>query len=303
MKPRVSFVVPTDTWGTIAEIVRTLESQTIASEIELVAVGPDSLETGAARLACVTVVAGAKDDVPRAHAAGVAAASAPVVFLGETHAFPAPDALERLAARLEDPTVGVAVPRLTNANPATARSWAALLVAYGGWVTSHARDLETAAGFNSAWRRDLLLALGDDLPSVLGAGAGADLAARRAGWRIVAEPLATVAHRNVTAGTAWLRSRALSARAYAAARSASWPRIRRLAYAVGSPLLVPLITVRVRRSDGWLELGDRLPRHMTAAVFVLAIATAVGEGAGYAMGAGDARRRVAELEIRRANYV
>ena len=304
MTLRLSFVVATDAWETVAEVAETLREQTIAPELELVVVGPQSLRQVAVDgLGAVTVVEGPEDDVPGAHAAGIRVASAPIVFLGETHAFPLPDALERLALAFDDASVGVAVPRLANANPETARSWALLLVAYGPWVTSVPRDLQTAAGFNSAWRRDILAEFGDRLRGLLGAGGGADTEARRAGWRIVAEPRAVVAHRNVTAGRAWLRSRTLSARVYAAARSSAWSLPRRLLYAAGTPVLVPMIVYRVRRSTAWREHRPLFPAGMTMALVSVSAASAVGEAVGYVVGEGDARRSVAELEIRRASYV
>ena len=71
--------------------------------------------------------------LPRARATGVRAASAPIVFVGETHCFPEPDMCNRLLAGFTDEHCAAVVPAIVNANPKTALSWASYLTDYGGW--------------------------------------------------------------------------------------------------------------------------------------------------------------------------
>ena len=54
--------------------------------------------------------------LPEARAAGVRAASAPIVFIGETHSYPQPGWAEALLTAFEGPWAAV-VPAIGNANP------------------------------------------------------------------------------------------------------------------------------------------------------------------------------------------
>src|SRR5262245_18353145 len=69
----------------------------------------------------------------RAIAAGVRAATAPVVAYAEEHSYPAPDWAEALIKAHRQPwaVVGVA---MANANPSNKVSWASLYTDFGPWV-------------------------------------------------------------------------------------------------------------------------------------------------------------------------
>ena len=106
----------------------------------------------------------------RARAAGVRAASAPIVFVGETHCFPEPDMCSRLLAGFTDEQCAAVVPAIVNANPKTALSWASYLTDYGGWGPGRISGrLEQPLKYNGAYRRDVLLELGDRLDDLLDA--------------------------------------------------------------------------------------------------------------------------------------
>jgi hypothetical protein len=60
----------------------------------------------------------------------VRAASAPIIVLGETHAFPAPLWAEELI-RIHDGRCLAVAPGMENGNPQTARSWSGFLMDYG----------------------------------------------------------------------------------------------------------------------------------------------------------------------------
>ena len=301
--PQLAFVVPADTWERIADLVRSLERQQSDVDIELVVVTPLpgalGVSTWTGRQA---VVAAPLDDVSAAHALGVRAASAPVVFLGENHAFPTPGSLSALVAAFVDPRVACAVPRLTNANPGTSRSWVSLLFGYGRWIALDGADLDTAPAFNAAWRRDALLALGAELPAVLGAGGGLDAILVSSGWRLVAVPEAVVEHLNVVRPWAWLATRVDSSRLFATARARSWSRRRRVVYGLGTPVLAPILTWRVLRSPAWQSTEAERGSASLPLLLVTAVAASVGEALGYLVGGGGARRRVAEVEVRRSSY-
>lgn len=69
----------------------------------------------------------------RARAAGVRAATAPVVALAEDHAFPAPGWAEAFIERHGEGWAAVG-PVISNANPRSATSWANLLIEYAPWL-------------------------------------------------------------------------------------------------------------------------------------------------------------------------
>ena len=117
--PRLSFVVPTDSFATIADVAERLAAQSVAEDIELVVVCRAASELGEhARVGAVSVTVVEHPLLPlgEARAAGVRAAAAPVVAIGETHAFPAPGWGEHLIAAHDGPWSAV-VPAITNANP------------------------------------------------------------------------------------------------------------------------------------------------------------------------------------------
>ena len=100
--PALSVVLATDVYETIDPVVRALRAQTAHAELEVVLVIPDPgpLKTRVATLddfAAVRVVE-IESLVPlaSARAAGVRAATAPIVYVGETHVFPEPGWAEAL---------------------------------------------------------------------------------------------------------------------------------------------------------------------------------------------------------------
>jgi hypothetical protein len=105
----LSYVVVTDTLETILDVVRAVAAQTIRDRIELVIVCPSErdleLDTAEIRgIGAVRVVeVGAVVPLSPPRAAGILAASCPLVFVGETHSFPAPDCLEALLAAATTP--------------------------------------------------------------------------------------------------------------------------------------------------------------------------------------------------------
>jgi hypothetical protein len=302
--PQLAVVVPTDSWERLSALVRSLELQVPPLELELVAVteDPAAVDVPSEWQGRVTVTRGPGDDVPAAHAAGVVAASAPIVFLAETHAYPAPTALPALVAAFGDPSVACAVPRIGNANPRTSRSWVSLHVAYGRWVVVEPVEMATAPAFNAAWRREALLALGDRLADALGAGGGVDDELRASGARLLGVPEAVVEHTNVVRTWTWLANRIDSSRLFAAARSRSWSRPRRALYGVGSPALAPLLVWRTLRSPAWRSTASQRGAASVPLLAVSATAASLGEALGYLTGSGGARRRVTDVELRRSSY-
>ena len=105
---RLSIVLATDTYETLRPVIRSLRRQIDREHLEIViiALGESLGQINLAQLdgfGAVRVVAISTPlSLPRARAAGVRAASTPIVFVGETHCFPEPDMCSRLLAGFTD---------------------------------------------------------------------------------------------------------------------------------------------------------------------------------------------------------
>ena len=97
---------------------------------EPLAVEAEDLQVFASRL---IVVPETPLTLAEGRAAGVRAAGAPFVHIGETHAFPRPDWAAALIASLGGEWAAV-VSGLGNANPRSVISWSNLIVDYGPWL-------------------------------------------------------------------------------------------------------------------------------------------------------------------------
>ena len=161
--PDLSVVLATDRYETIRPVVELLHAQSGRGRIELVLVTLRGVhvDRGAPELDGFSGVTLVEVDslvpIGRARAAGVRAAAAPVVFLGETHTYPQPGwALALIEAH--DGSWAAVVPQIGNANPDGALSWAAFLLDYGRWYDGDRREVAAPPTYNASLRRELLLA-------------------------------------------------------------------------------------------------------------------------------------------------
>lgn len=306
----LSVVVATDSFATVERVVDVLCRQTIADRIELVLVTPAPDEVDAAAAAAGAALAAVRvvqidDLVPlsAARARGVAAATADVVFLGETHSYPQERFAEELLEAHRGDWVAV-VPGFENGNPEGALSWAAFLADYGAWSAElEPRELEHIPSYNTAYKRSALLELGP-LEDLLTPGDELIVRLRERGARFRFHPAARILHVNVATPRFWLQERYLGGLTIASSRSRHWTRGRRLLYALGSPL-IPLVTMArivpgVRAARG----QHAVPLATYPALALTAVASGVGELAAYLGGPVDrGERRMTEYEIHRFRYV
>jgi len=306
--PRLSVVLATDYFATIRDLVDALAAQTVAAEVEIVVVCPSADALGApdepGPWDAFCVVEHALLPLGEARAAGIRAAGANVVVIAETHAIPAPDWAEILVRAHDERWVAV-MPAVANANPASALSWAALLVDYGDWTLDRGpREIDNPPSYHASFKRDALLAFGPRLGQLLEPGSTLADELRRQGYRSWHEPAARIDHWNVAEPKAWIHERFLGGRLLGASRRARWSRRRTLAYLLGSPL-VPAI--RLRRSLPALVSSSRaglLPRATRSATIAGCIAWGVGEAVGYAFGAGrTSAARMLEYELHKVRYL
>jgi hypothetical protein len=303
----LSYVLATDTTATVRGVLAHLARQTRAEAIELVLVASGEVVAAElpAGLGAVRVErAPAPFSLSTARAAGVRAAAAPVIFLGETHTFPEPEMVERLLAAFAEGWDGV-VPAILNANPGNGRSWAGYLLDYGRWHARRAAGpVDDPLVYNAAYRRDLLLALGDGLADALSA-IDHDLhrALAAAGRRARFEPAARIRHLNVSRRGALVRERLLCGLRFGRFRAGRWSWPRRIVYAAASPLVPFVLLARARREIAAALAGGEAPWTTPFWLLVALVVRAAGEGLGYLGAGAHAEEEETEIEVHRTRYL
>ena len=304
--PDLSILLVTDELATVRDVLASLSDQSASDRLEVVLVGQaERLDVdGRVRdeFAAVRVVPVADiGELPRARAAGVRAATAPVVLVGETHSYPQPGWAEALIEAHRGPWTAVG-PAIVNANPQSAIAWSNVLLDYGLWLDpAQGGPAEHLPGHNTAFKRSALLEYGPGLETMLESDTELLANLRARGHLLYLEPRARTAHLNVSRPGPWLRERVAAGRDFAGLRSRRWSPLRRAAYALGSPL-IPV--VRLARVVGQLRARRALgllPRVLPALAVGLAF-SAAGEAAGYAAGRGSPRS-LYEMELHKVRYV
>jgi hypothetical protein len=305
----MSVIIVTDSFATIRRVFERLVDQTLADRIEVVIVAPanarlDVDNTKLGRLAAVKVVNVATiRPIAPARAAGVRAASAPVVFLGETHSFPDPGFAAALV-RAHEQSWDIVVPGIGNANPDCVWSWAAFIMDYGQWLEYlPAGQIAGGPTWNASYKRSVLLDLDGRLERVLSSGDELPITLRERGSRAYFEPAARIGHVNV-GRRGWTYERYLSGLMVGSQRRAMWSRSRRLVYAFASPLIPAVILSRIVRPVRVLGRRRALPRGTVPTLIAGAIVRTIGEVVGYLAGASSEEQgRMEEYELHKLRYV
>jgi hypothetical protein len=306
---RLSVILATDRYETIRPVVRHLSRQTVRHQLEIVIVAPsagpfsrdeDELQGfGAVRLVGV----GSIQPLSAARAAGVRAARAPLVFIGETHTYAHPGWAQALiGAHAREWTV--VAPAFGNANPKSALSWANFLLDYGEWLQGlPPREIGMAPTHNSAYDRGILLALGPGLERALTHGDQLTSLLRAGGHRSYFEPAARIDHLNIARLKPWIRERFFSGLLVGTRRAERWPAWRRLVYFCGSPLIPAVLLARMRKPLRVLGHETRLPAGTRPAMALGAVISAFGEMVGYAFAAAEgAEEHMLEYELHKVKY-
>ncbi len=170
-EPALSAVLVTlDDWTNMRNTLRALRAQTLREQMELVFVGPslDALDLPEAEFQDFAGIQKTAEPVlttlGQAYAAGVRAATAPLVLFTEDHCYPEPQWAELLVARHASGTWAGVGPTVINANPASTASCAQFLIEYGQYSeTGKKGPCRQIPGHNSCYRRKLLLHYGAKL--------------------------------------------------------------------------------------------------------------------------------------------
>jgi hypothetical protein len=289
--------------SSIASTLARLRAQTVRDQLELVLATtsrerlalPESVADGFWGLEVIEV--GPIHSSARARAAAVRVARAPVIAFAEDHSRPADDWAEALLRAHAGPPAAVG-PSVGNGNPHSLLSWANLLIDYAPWLhPAPGGPAEHLPGHNGSYKRDVLIRLGHRLEELLEAESILHWQLRAAGHELYIEPRARTDHLNYVRMADTIPLRFGVGRAFAAARAADWPRVRRLVYAVSAPL-IPLI--RLRRTLAELRLPGR-PRHLLPRVLPLLCAglaiDALGQLVGYVAGPGNSVHHNTQMEF------
>lgn len=310
MSAELSVIILTpDCFATISKTVRHLAAQNVAAQIELVIVAPAAahlaLDESCLRIfhSCSVVETGPMASTARARAAGVRAASGPIVAFAEDHSYPAPGWAEALMKRHRENWAAVG-PAMANANPRTITSWANLLIEYSEWLDPcPSVEREHLPGHNSSYKRAVLLEYAERLEQMLDAESILHWDLRRKGHRLYLEGAARTFHENFSRPLPCLPLRFNGGRLFAAARSTNWSWWRRAAYALGAPLIPLLRFGRIARE----LFAQGRPRHLfprlAPALIGGLICDGAGELTGYAFGAGNAMATLSDMEFHRERYL
>ena len=286
----LSIVLVTDHFRTIRRVIERLQDQTARDRIEVVIVTPSErgLELDAhatAGFASVRVVeVGSISPMSPARAAGVRATTAPFIFLGETHSYAHPGFAAAVIAAHDGPW-DVVVPGLENGNPESALSWASFLPDYGTWHRAlPPGEVGSGPTWNVSYRRESLLALGDNLEHALSSGDELASAFHAEGRKWYHAPGAPLEHVNVSRPGSWAHERYLAGLMVAANRNLRWSVPRRVAYLLASPLVVVVLLTRLRTPLRAVRSRQLPPGTMPALVAGVILRT-LGEAVGYIRGA------------------
>ncbi len=245
--------------------------------------------------------------IAQGNAAGIRQATAPIVVLAEDHSYPDPTWAEALIRTHQKPYASVG-PVVRNANPDSVISWADFLIGYGPWLDPAPPGLAThLPGHNSSYKRELLLEYEDKLESMLEAEIVLHWDLRARGYQIYLEPLAKTSHNNFSLLSTWIRVQFLAGRVFASVRSTKWALIKRLIFVFGAPL-IPAIrfwrAVSEMHKPGRLKnLGFSTRLGILTALALGLILDGLGQFAGYAFGAGDAKDKLSNFECHRYRHV
>ncbi|MGD2146591.1 MAG: glycosyltransferase [Anaerolineae bacterium] len=308
--PALSVVVITpDRYETIRRTLKHLGEQSVSDQLELLIVAPagSALRDEVAHLSGFEEVRVVEVDEIRttalANAAGVLAATAPVVAFVEDHAFPEPGWAQALIVAHHESWAAVG-PVVGNANPGSLWSWADLIVGYSPWLEfAPAGAVEHLPAHNSSYKRAVLLEYERRLEEALAVESVLHWDLRSKGYELYLEPAARIKHLNTSRPLPLMQQQFLWGRVFAAGRARSWSPVRRLLYAILAPL-VP--AVRARRIARRLrEAGPEYDAPVGAWPLVLLTLciSALGEMTGYAFGEANAQEKMCDLELHRDRHV
>lgn len=304
--PRLSviFVTP-DRYQVIQRTVRSLQSQTIKDQLEVIIVAPSAanLDLDASDLQGFyrfkVVETGVNQSAGDTRVAGMRQASAPIVAYLEDHAFPVNSTwAESLLKTHEEPWAAVA-PTLENGNPESLISWASYLLCFGMWANPQSLGCTQSLPWrNVSYKRSVLMKYGDELANLFVAeyALHQDLVSK--GYQLYLDPSTKLYHLNFTHLIPMLQEQFFVGRVFGAGRAQSWSLLRRLLYIIGGPL-IPCVRVW-RLSQGWQGIlrQHQLMPHIISPLIAGLLTGCFGEWIGYLSGFGSSlEEELTKIEV------
>lgn len=301
-------VITFDSLESVLPLLRALSRQTARERMEVIVAAPAGLSIDDnddafapfARHQVLTCEGEVTTSTLRA--AGVRAATAPVVAFTEEHCFPAARWAETFIERHREPWAGVGGV-FVNGNPSTGASWANFLIEYGPLADPlESGEVDLIAGHNSSYKRDLLLAYGDRLADALDVEPATQWELQTQGHRFFNDSRAKCVHYNVSRFGASVRLRFHCGRLFAGNRAKEWSTFKRLTYAIAWPLIPCVRLWRMRRIAQRIGETGRVARLSPLIAMLLAV-DAFGEMVGYLTGPGRSLDHLTDIEIHRERYL
>jgi len=299
-----AIVVIPDTYDTVRNTMKHLQAQTTARQIEIVIVKLTRLQIGLDESdlepfhSWQIVEVEEVSSIGQGFTAGIRKARAPIVALTEDHSYPDERWAELFIAAHKQPCAVVG-PRMCNGNPGSMLSWADFYQAYGEWTHPVSPGpVRHLPGHNSSYKRDIILAFGNELETLMEAESVLHRHLRAKGYELYLESGTCTSHLNFDTWSAWIPARYYTGRQFASTWAHSWSWPRRLLFTAASPL-IPWVRLwrvqsRVRRGQTTEFLLRLLPIMLSGL-----LVEGVGHMLGYAAGAGDASEKVGRYEFHR----
>lgn len=281
-----------------------LYAQTIVASMEIIVV---DLKTNDAQALAVAAGAPTRYVTPErkltwAEGRVLAArmAEAPVLAFIEAHCIAEPEWAEALVHAHREPWAAVGY-AFTNPYPESYLSRATLASKYGCWLhPTPSRVTRVLPCGNVAYKRSDLLALGDELETLLTPDFVVHERFNQQGSGMYVESGAIVAHNSLVKLSQLLASSFLFCRVLASKRveSQQWNRAKQLAYGVATPAVSPVIAVwrlfssRSETPSDWSSIVAYLP-----VILAKGVASALGESVGYLFGGGSAEIQFIKWEL------
>jgi hypothetical protein len=310
--PEMSVVLATRTsFRPIRKTVRHLLRQTVVDRLELLIVAPsretlDLTDSDVQGFHSVQVIElGSIVSMSDARAAATRRATAPIVAFSEDHCYPDPEWAESLI-KVHFPNCAAAGPTMRNANPGSLTSWVSYLMSFSRWNEPVAGgSTDGLPWHNTSYKRDLLLAYGDELPSLFTVEGflQQDLAAQ--GYVLTLAPMAKARHVNVSLPSCGFQHALLGGRLFGASRvrREKWSRWRRLMYILAAPLVPAVRLQRTCREIRRIHEQDRLLPRILPGLCAALCCHAFGELMGYAFGPGNDEQRYSIYELSRIDQI
>ena len=307
--PALSLIfVATEEDATVRSTMASLSAQTIRHRIELLIVAQDPARIGVDESttrgfhSIRIVTCGTEALLGHALALGVRQATAPIVALIEDHCAPEPAWAQTLLARHGEGHAVVGS-EIRNANPGSSLSWANFVLTHADWAwPARAGLVDVVAGDNCSYRRDVLMAIGPELDTLLGSGSVLQRQLRAAGETVFLEPDAKLVHITPSRLDSFVGSFFYSGRLYAALASRHWTLRSRWLMAAAAPLIM----------SRWVWARLRRVRHVAAGahtrriqlIMLLAVpVSSMGAMLGYLLGPGRSARYTSDIYFHRNRHL